>query len=699
MADSTSNSIDQLDAPLVSRAAMFAGLVAIAIIFTMTAGWTGTDNPTGLWPALDTLIRALPITTLWLTAAVGFGWPARHLLFPHVRDGLLLQTAVGIAILLWLDAALGALGILFVGGSMGAWVTTMIGLALLGWQIKSHVRLSDQSSMRPHWLWWTAAPAIAVLLVASTSAPGWLWASEFGGYDALSYHLQLPREWIAAGRIVPLEHNVYSFLPGYVEAAYTHLALLRGDVHDAAYACQLLHACMALLTAITAVRVTQRIIGQDDAAPSHPSIASGVLLLGTPWVIVTGSLAYNELFTMLMLAAGMMVLLDERITPARLGIVIGLLAGAACGAKLTSVGFVAVPLGVAMIATRLRTRLATICIAGALAGLAVLLPWLARNFFASGNPVFPFMTGLFGAAHWSPEQIIAWRTGHFIDGGMGTRIGTGFDQFFRYGIGPNADQSEFEPWKPQWLILPWLGIVSCGIGIVHKETRRWAILLGIIFLMQLLFWTVVTHIKSRFMLPSAVPLAIMTGVGLHLLLARRGWTSLIIARSTVASLSIIWSSATVFVYKSERNGWPALMLGGHRMFTGDGMSSREQRTNARYSSPVILVNHVLPRGSHVLLIGDAKPYYYDLQRIAYQTTWDRGPMSQIIREHPAQPAQWIDALRQRGFTHVLIDAAMLDRWRAAGWGDPLLDAHELIERFDAHARLVSEYGNVRVYAL
>ena len=59
-------------------------------------------------------------------------------------------------------------------------------------------------------LLWTAAPAVAVLLVAACSAPGWLWASEFGGYDALSYHLQLPKEWLHLKKITTLDHNVYS---------------------------------------------------------------------------------------------------------------------------------------------------------------------------------------------------------------------------------------------------------------------------------------------------------------------------------------------------------------------------------------------------------------------------------------------------------------------------------------------------------
>ena len=77
------------------------------------------------------------------------------------------------------------------------------------------------------WAAW-GVPALALLLVAASSPPGWLWDSEGRGYDALEYHLQLPQEWLRMGRLAPLEHNVYSFLPGYIEAAFYHLAVATG---------------------------------------------------------------------------------------------------------------------------------------------------------------------------------------------------------------------------------------------------------------------------------------------------------------------------------------------------------------------------------------------------------------------------------------------------------------------------------------
>ena len=116
------------------------------------------------------------------------------------------------AVLLWLDHAFGALGLLTAGGSIATWVLTIAGgaLLLLAMWGRSQDETDALSARDVRTEWWVASPAIAVLLAAACSAPGWLWGTEFGGFDALSYHLQLPKEWLAAGHVAPLEHNVYS---------------------------------------------------------------------------------------------------------------------------------------------------------------------------------------------------------------------------------------------------------------------------------------------------------------------------------------------------------------------------------------------------------------------------------------------------------------------------------------------------------
>jgi hypothetical protein len=107
---------------------------------------------------------------------------------------------------------------------------------------------------------------------------------------------------------------------------------------------------------------------------------------------------------------------------------------------------------------------------------------------------------------------------------------------------------------------------------------------------------------------------------------------------------------------------------------------------------------VLLEGSRVLLVGEAAPLYFRVDRISYQTTWDRGVLSAIMRDFPNDAARWRIELRRLGFTHVLIDPSMLQRWERAGWNDPLLTAERMMGAFAAGdtARLPYPNGQVLV---
>jgi hypothetical protein len=80
----------------------------------------------------------------------------------------------------------------------------------------------------------------------------------------------------------------------------------------------------------------------------------------------------------------------------------------------------------------------------------------------------------------------------------------------------------------------------------------------------------------------------------------------------------------------------------------------------------------------VLLLGEARPFY--LRRTGeYATVWDRGRVSSLVRAHPDDPARWRRELAEAGFTLLLVDRNMIDRWRRDGWWDGALDA-ETIDR-------------------
>ncbi|MFI4882049.1 MAG: hypothetical protein ACIAQU_05645, partial [Phycisphaerales bacterium JB064] len=240
--------------------AMLAGVLAVCAI-----GVGGAWVPT-----------VVGVASAWLTAGVlagayvagAWGLGAGALWKMADRSAAAwLAPAVGLGLMLALSHAMGVLGAFEWFGAGGRKVMAGLplgaGLVLLAMDLMKR-RSGEGVSISPMVL--AFAPGLAVLVVAAASPTGWLWASEGFGYDTRSYHMQLPAEWLAMGRLWPVEHNVYSFLPGYVEAAFYHLVAMTGQ-HPAAgggvgvLAGQCLSAIMAGLAAVLVGRVCWLVVG------------------------------------------------------------------------------------------------------------------------------------------------------------------------------------------------------------------------------------------------------------------------------------------------------------------------------------------------------------------------------------------------------------------------------------------------------
>jgi hypothetical protein len=370
---------------------------------------------------------------------LGSAHPLRPL-WRGADDPIAIQAAAGLALMLSLSHLLGVLGALGpVGGpsprSPSGWRCLCPGARPPATPGASRCR-------RP-------APPLAGLDAPGTRrgrapcrrgfAPGWLWASEFGGYDALSYHLQLPQEWLRGGRIAPVEHNVYSFLPGYVEAAFAHLGamtlaprpdgLLAGDGWRL-IACHALHAGITLVAAWLSGTLARRLAIRAGLRPRGVAMAGLVgagVALTTPWAVVAGSLAYNEGAVNALLAGALLVCAQPGLSPGRRGVLVGALVGVACGCKPTALFFAGAPAALGLLAgvgPEGRRRLARAIALGALAGGIALAPWLVRNAMHVGNPVFPFASELFGTSHWSAEQAERYAAAHRFDGSAADRLRT-----------------------------------------------------------------------------------------------------------------------------------------------------------------------------------------------------------------------------------------------------------------------------------
>ena len=170
--------------------------------------------------------------------------------------------------------------------------------ALADWADGPHIRLGIAGprtfGISPvetnHWVGhrWNGLDAAFGRWNCCTCASGLPLGYEFGGYDVLSYHLALPADWWTLGRMGPLTTNAYSGLPGGAESAFLHLHALSGGTHDVTgLAAQMLCAILTINTA--------SLLRQKNAA-------AALVFLMTPWIMVTGSMAYTEALSCFLLA-------------------------------------------------------------------------------------------------------------------------------------------------------------------------------------------------------------------------------------------------------------------------------------------------------------------------------------------------------------------------------------------------------------
>ena len=91
-----------------------------------------------------------------------------------------------------------------------------------------------------------------------------------------------------------------------------------------------------------------------------------------------------------------------------------------------------------------------------------------------------------------------------------------------------------------------------------------------------------------------------------------------------------------------------------------------------------------------------------LDRIIYCTVWDRGQLSQAMREHGSDPEATRESLRALGFTHVLVNPTMLSIWERDQWNDPLLTRRSVLGFLEVAGEPLFDYSRpseITIYAL
>jgi hypothetical protein len=452
-----------------------------------------------------------------------------------------------------------------------------------------------------------------MMTIGAMLPPYTLWTpQEPHGYDVVEYHLQVPREWYEAGRIFPLHHNVFSFLPFNVEMHYLLAMHLRGGPWAGMYLAQFMHGAFVILSVIAVGVVIARLTRKPGA------MLVGVLAAaGAPMLPQLGAIAYVEggflLFGTLSIGWTLIGLAEPENRTRRFALA-GVMAGLACGAKLTALPeiLVAVPLVViGMYVVRRQWRSITVSSAVAMLaafGVGAIVafgPWLLRTHHWAGNPLFPEVPQL-GRGPFSPAQAERWRRS--LEPAPDQQSVMGHMKAGWVQIAGN--------WQYGFLLIP-------GAIVAFAISRRnpTAQFLGAMFFLMCIFWLGFTHLQGRFFV-LAVPLCAML-----MATAPRIMLPVVVIQSVIAAVMLHLNLAM-----NPKLPWS-------REVELLGIARADWLTSS--------ITEQIPEGAPVALIGDAKAFLYQIpmSKLKYRTVFDvdatNGQTLIDAYAGPQTPGEWL----------------------------------------------------------
>jgi hypothetical protein len=661
-----------------SRAVFVYSIIAAIFAALFLAVGNGGELYDRVLSAILILLNSTWIPGIYLLGAMGLGRVARKWT-RQLSTRWVIELGIGLTITLSLSHGLGVLGIL---NPIIAWLLTGLGCVLLAFDLRQYASQLNVSIGRTS----ITIPRVVFVLgcvlvvVMSLNPPGTLWDSEYGSYDALSYHLELPREWLESGRIWPSTHNVYSFLPSYFESAYLHFAHLSGAprstpdglsgflANDArvAMSTHLFSAMLVILSAIAmrslAGRAIELYTPDRDVQDPNPALIARVLMVCTPWIIVVGSLAYNELGVVLLGICAITLVIEHDFNHGARSVLAAIMVGGACSCKPTAIFLLAPSVGVILLATIPIRQWWKPIILGSFVGLITISPWLVRNGIATGNIVFPQAASAIGQGHWTEAQHAVYTDAHQFEGST-------IDRFLMLVV-PDSDGSNHVSrhrgfTNLQWALTPWIGLIGCIVLLAQRCTHKLGAVISLCIALPMISWMMLTHLQSRFLIP-LTPMLIGAGA--------LAFTSIKIEQLRTRLVNAISMGACAWALLlaiQQTAGNPFMLIDlGSGVFTGE-----IEIGDAPWTATI---NSIAEPDETIYLIGDATPFYVRSPMI-YNTVYDHWLIEDAINAHPDDPTLWTPWLRGHDIDIIVISFSEINRFAQSDWLPDTIDLISLNE--------------------
>jgi hypothetical protein len=313
----------------------------------------------------------------------------------------------------------------------------------------------------------------------------------------------------------------------------------------------------------------------------------------------------------------------------------------------------------------------------------VLLPWLARNFAVTNNPLYPFFGNTMKLLLPTKEILSA--------GQNAERMGS-----LTRSLPDPARVATFSTFLPEGdagaIGIVFFGFLPVIVMALFSSRRRKTLAIGIAFIAVLASWAAGPPI-GRYFLPGLALLAVLFGIG---------WQRLH-SRITPIYRALITATLIFALGWGAFGGSTAAEMERIECTLGYTRSQDIMRRWITYWPAINVINTRLPENAKVLLVAESRTMYLDRDVIVEDPF--RTPMLVELAQHCNTPQEMENRLRALGVTHVLINRQEAHRMARLNQKDDYFspldpEASRRLKSFIVHSlKLIFEENGVEVYIL
>ncbi|MBI4513436.1 MAG: glycosyltransferase family 39 protein [Gemmatimonadetes bacterium] len=463
---------------------------------------------------------------------------------------------------------------------------------------------------------------IALFLITRALAPPADW-------DALMYHLRVPEQFLREGSIYLPEDNGYVAFVGLPHMLYLPLLALGSPAGPA-----LVSVLCTLGLALAGFECARRFLDDRTAGVSLAVLWGGTILL-----LVAITPRTDTILAFYIFLVHYAVIRAARSNDPRFLYLGAALGGMAIGIKYNGLLYLLglAPLGLWILKTRVRARAAALALIVGLA-LATAFPWLLKNALLLGDPVYPFFGGarlepwlarIYGGESLPPQ----------VDPGVLKIIWQAQAPFNLVDLLTAPERITVEAEGVSYHANLLLLLLPLWLLFLKKEVLAWLagpalVYVGLVAYLQ-------PRTSLRYLIPALAPLTLVALHAYALALDKLISRKLVRFLLGATALFVLTDTASLMVRQVTQGRQLAYLAGAVspraflRTWTGG------------YADVVSFVNERLPEESRVLMLFEARGYYFRVPVLQ-----DNGIINWPLL---AGKATAPDCLRSAGITHVLLN--------------------------------------------